>query len=349
MSVDDAADRFLAFVQGVNGDSYFAVDTSDEVGYFDEYIAEFLSRLILIAMKIGWVPGRLPVDVIIIEALSLYEGEILPTDAVEAEGGAERPEIAEPPPEFLEFFEKNFEAALQQGVGFVCSEFMIDPRVMTMSAAAAAAIAKLALVSCLVDWVPEGYKTNCAGFVFAGFNPDTPFPVAREYQIYPTFGGMTKITDRKRYAVSSEFDNSAVIKTFAQTETLDSFLHKVSFRTRRHISNELKYYVSMMRRSASTHSHKMSPREAAEIELLFAGMQKNISEVIDHSLPRKSRNLRNTLANIRSANPQKLADLAKKSMQMIVHGEELAANDTVGRPVKILTLCRDRISSDVWE
>ena len=349
LTVDEVADGFLAFLEQVGDDPYFAVDKAAELEAFNEYVALFLAQLVSILQRIGWVPGRLPVDVIIMEALSLLEDDIL---SGRRAGGRDEDPLSEedtPAPEFFDFLEQNFEQALRSGIAYVCYEFEIDPRALDLPGSAIFEITRLMVISCMVDWVPAGYASLSAGLVFAGFHPGSPFPVAREFRVFPSFGGLTKVTDRRRHAISSEFDSTAVIRTFAQTETLDSFLHKVSFRNRRRIANELKYYVSLMRRSASARSARMSAAAAAEIDTIFAGMIRNMSDVIDSALPRKSLNLRNTLSSIRNASPQRLSELARKSMQMIVHGEELASNDTVGRPVKFLVLSRDGIRSDLWE
>lgn len=210
-------------------------------------------------------------------------------------------------------------------------------------------LAKLALISCLVDWVPQEYGDLCAGLVIAGFDTETPFPTARDFEVYPCFGGLTKVTEAERHAISAGPATSSVVRTYAQAKIIKDFLYGVDPQTRKHLSNELRHYINMMRRGMYALSNKIDLDTAAEIDVFFERFSRDIPTVIKSALPSWMGNIKNYAANVRNSDPAALKDLALKTMIMVIHEAELGVNHSVGKPLHFLTLTKESIVTDKWE
>jgi len=350
VSVDKAADFLLDYIKDINKNKRYSIDEKVEFSAFEEYIVYFVQHVFGVAQKIGWDTGRLPLSVVIDHAMDVCRREMITESHLDADKTPEASGLnTEAPDEFLAFFEKNIEAALQSGLSYICYKYDVSRTAVELPVEALQGLAKLALLSCLTDWVPEDYGEYCAGLVIAGFDTQTPFPMARDLKVYPCFGGLTKVTEAGRHVIGVELAKSSVVRTYAQMKIVKDFLYVIDPRTRKRLTEELRCYVNMMRRGMVSLSNKIDLDTASEINVLFDRFSRDIPTVIDSALPHWLGNVKNYSANVRNSNPTALKDLALKTMIMVIHEAELGVNDSVGRPLHFLTLTKDKIVSDTWE
>ena len=235
------------------------------------------------------------------------------------------------------------EGTWSEAVCYMCEARGVDPALALFSPEAAARIQDLALASCLVEWVPPALEGAAAGVVVAGFDPGHPYPQAISFRLYPSFGGLLKITARRRDRIDANWRRSAAIRTFARSEVIDGFVYAIDPKAAAAVAHEIRYYTSELKANLYNLGLDLRPGDRARVEKLFNDHKAAAPDILIkamQTLPAWS-NFGRLYGQVRLAAPDAMTEIAAKMLGISRLGLDLTAQAPGDRPIQRLTLTRD--------
>ncbi len=344
MKVDDAYVRLVEFLQKAQYVSDFGMDRSVEVENFRQYVLGFTEGLFSVLDAVGWDTTFALTDRTLNLALADYEHDIRTEyvyDSLEAET---RPRNhTEPTDGLIALFRDQFPQNFAEAVCYMCEARGVDPALALFSPEAAARIQDLALASCLVEWVPPALEGAAAGVVVAGFDPGHPYPQAISFRLYPSFGGLLKITGRRRDRIDTNWRRSAAIRTYARSEVIDGLVYAIDPKAAAAVAHEIRYYTSELKANLYNLGLDLRPGDRARVEKLFNDHKAAAPDILIkamQTLPAWS-NFGRLYGQVRLAAPDAMTEIAAKMLGISRLGLDLTAQAPGDRPIQRLTLTRD--------
>ncbi len=203
-----------------------------------------------------------------------------------------------------------------------------------------AALAEIAVNSCLTDWIPPGVPKT--GIVFAGYGSSDVRPLYIEVRIGSAFGGIVK-----HQLVTSGAPNQrepAIIRSFAQADLIDALL--------RGAQPGYKYVVFQLMRQGIT---ALLNAVGGEIAKKDSSLAKSVLQTFDQAplavaraiimagddIAKHAMEMR-VAEVVNSAAPELLASYAAKLVRLSVIEHELTGSQSVAEPILALHMKKGR-------
>jgi len=337
--------RIQDYFKSALRDPAFRIDPEQERANFYKYLVGFYNSLAELMALSGWDGVENPSSEMLLEALEYIEWDI----AYEYDSESEDPEpvrrgSVSVTPELYEFFNKNFEEISGYAFEAVISENDLEIEEIKIEEDVFIKLRDAIIKSCVTQWVPYSLKYDYTGVVIAGFEANSLYPSAVHFKIYPSFGGILNITDIHRIQISPDADD-AVVKTFAQAEIVNSFLHSIEPRAKDALVHEVRRYLNALKNAVETITTSLSSEKAAEVDEIFSHYWRVAPRVIKYAVRRlpSAGNQQAVNWQLSAAPPDRVVDIAEKLLTMNVLGAELRMNATVGRPLRFMKITRSEI------
>ena len=200
-------------------------------------------------------------------------------------------------------------------------------------------LAKLAVQSIMVEWLPMHAALFTTGLVMAGFGAGAAIPSMVSMSFFGPFGGIVKYAEVRLKTPRAGID-PVMLETFAQADLTQAFLHGAmpayeanAFRVQAHLLGDV---VTDVLREAALVSKPLAQKLAGllqDVPFQYPAIAAHVArrvrqqEVGDKLVPQ-----------LNAATAETLGALAAKFMEIPVIEHELLREDGVGRPVVILTM-----------
>ncbi|ESQ88943.1 hypothetical protein ABAC460_14270 [Asticcacaulis sp. AC460] len=339
---DEYRDRLVTFLADFDALSGMEGRDGHELDSFNEYIFGFvidywrkaaqLSRDFEVEFGEGLASaalGQLRHDVLFIAP-----------DADDAGAEASEPiarDAIAPTPRLMSFVAEHLPDALENALGYVFQGVEVPEAIVP-------ALAELASQSILVEWIPE--FSSDSQLILAGFGAGAITPSLLAMDIAGAFAG------RLKYAITDRVDAGAgqrmFIKTFAQAQLGTAMLSgaRPTFEAlaMRECRDEVLDLV-FKALSAARLSEKVANALARDI--LFDS-QAALQRGMDRAKAHHNAHFRAQFDPLlHTADAATLAAFARKMVEVTVLEHELLRADSVGRPIRVVTLTRDGVRTDI--
>jgi hypothetical protein len=203
-----------------------------------------------------------------------------------------------------------------------------------------AALAEIAVGSCLTDWIPPGVPKT--GLVFAGYGSNDVRPTYLELRVGSAFGGIVK---HQMVATAAPTQREpAIIRSFAQADLIDALL--------RGAQPGYKYVIFQLMRQGIT---SLLNAVGGEIAKKDSGLAKSVLQTFDQAplaiarailmagddIARHAMEMR-VAEVVNSASPELLSQYASKLVRLSVIEHELTGSQTVAEPILALHMRKGR-------
>lgn len=203
-----------------------------------------------------------------------------------------------------------------------------------------AALAEIAIASCVTDWMPPGVPKT--GLVFIGYGSSDVRPNYLELRIGSAFGGIVKHEMVSSGAPTQR--EPAIIRSFAQADLIDALL--------RGAQPGYKYVIFQLMRQGIT---SLLNAVGGEIAKKDTGLAKSVLQTFDQAplaiarailmagddIVRHAMEMR-VAEVVDSASPEMLAQYASKLVRLSVIEHELTGSQTVAEPILALHIKKGR-------
>ncbi len=203
-----------------------------------------------------------------------------------------------------------------------------------------AALAEIAIASCVTDWVPPGVPKT--GLVFIGYGTSDVRPNYLELRIGSAFGGIVKHEMVSSGAPTQR--EPAIIRSFAQADLIDALL--------RGAQPGYKYMIFQLMRQGIT---SLLSAVGGEIAKKDTGLAKSVLQTFDQAplaiarailmagddIARHAMEMR-VAEVVNSASPEMLSQYASKLVRLSVIEHELTGSQTVAEPILALHIKKGR-------
>ncbi len=327
------AEKLVMYLSGFGNEGPLKLEDEVEDFIFAMYLRAFLLDYRQWLEIIGWQGGTAVNADRAAQALTVYSRQVL-----YLEPESEDQEQLTPRPRLMTgerlktFLAKRFGPAFARELGRVFPsapfpESQVEP------------LAKLAVQSILVEWLPVHAGLFTTGLVMAGFGAGAAVPATVSMSFFGPFGGVVKYAEVRLKTPRPGID-PVMLETFAQADLTQAFLHGAmpayeanAFRVQAHLLGDV---VADVLREAAAVSKPLAQKLAGllqEVPYQYPAIAAHVArrvreqEVVDKVWPQ-----------FNAANAETLGGLAAKFMEIPVLEHELLREDGVGRPIVTLTL-----------
>jgi hypothetical protein len=341
LTFDAYRDRLIAFLADFDALSGMAPADGSETDSFRYYVRGFLFAY---RQKVGLLAREFKAAIgegLAFAALGQLRDEVLflpdegETDEDEAYDPVERERI-EPTPRLVEFIETHLPDTLKNGLAFVFDD-------VEMPEAIVPALAELIVQSILVDWIPA--FASDTQLILAGFGAGSITPSLLAMDIAGAFAGRLKylVTDR----VDTHADRESFVKTFAQAQLGTAMMTGARPAFENMALHEARDTLLDLVFKALSRS-RLSERAANNLAKdILMESQAALRRSLDRAKARHTDIFQDKFAPLlETADVETLARLARKFVEVTVLEHELLRADTVGRPIRVVTLTRDGIRTE---
>ena len=343
LAFEDYGEQLAAFLADFDTLSGLAGYEDHEVDGFYDYIESFT---LIYARRVFQLARHLEAHIgegLARAALGQLRDEILLLPAAESgddaddDAGPVAREQIEPTPRLIAFVEAHLPAALERALALAFRNSAIPEAIVPE-------LEELAVQSILVDWLPR--RASRTQLILAGFGAGALTPSLLAMNIAGAFAGRLKyaITDR----VDASADRQVFIKTFAQAQLGNAILHgarpdfeSIALQESRDELLDLVYRaLSRTRLSERTANALAQDILMGSRTALERGMERAKAAHAEHAYKQFG-------PLLRTADAAALARFAHRFVEVTVLEAELLRNDGVGRPIRVVTLTRDGIRTDI--
>ncbi len=340
LAFDDYRDRLVTFLADFETLSGMTGVDGHEVESFNDYIFWFA---LAYARKAAHLSRDFEVEFgegLATAALGQLREEVLfqpgPDERDEAGGPVERARI-EPTPRLVAFVEKHLPEALENALGMIFDGLEVPEAVL-------ADLQQLAVQSILVDWIPE--DASDAQLIMAGFGAGAITPSLLAINIAGAFAGHLK------YAVTDRVDTGpkqrVFVKTFAQAQLGTAMLTgaRPTFEDLA-LQESRDELLDLVYRALSR--SRLGERAANSVARdILMDSRDALQRGLDRAKARHAAIVRGQFDPLLgTADTDTLARFARKFVEITVLEHELLRADSVGRPIRVVTLTRDGITTDI--
>ena len=200
-------------------------------------------------------------------------------------------------------------------------------------------LAKLAVQSIMIEWLPVHAVLFTTGLVMSGYGAGAAVPSMVSMRFFGPFGGLVKYAEVRLKTPRAGID-PVLLETFAQADLTQAFLHGAmpayeanAFRVQAHLLGDV---VTDVLREAAAVNKPLAEKLAGmlrDVPFDYPAIAAHVArrvreqEVADKLLPQ-----------LNAATAENLAVLAAKFMEIPVIEHELLRDDGVGRPIVTLTM-----------
>lgn len=331
------AEKLVLYLAGFGQDGPLKLESEIEAFVFAMYLRAFLLDYRQWLEILGWKAGK-PVEAErAAQGLTVYSRQVL-----YLEPESEDQEPLTPRPRLMtgdrlkDFLTARFGAVFARELGRVFPgapfpESQVEP------------LAKLAVQSIMVEWLPVHAGLFTTGLVMAGFGAGAAVPSMVSTTFFGPFGGIVKYAEVRLKTPRPGID-PVRLETFAQADLTQAFLHGAmpayeanAFRVQAHLLGDV---VGDVLRAAAEVSKPLAQKLAGllrDVPFQYPAIAAHVArrvreqEVADKLMPQ-----------LNAANGEALGALAAKFMEIPVIEHELLREDGVGRPIVILTMTPGR-------
>jgi hypothetical protein len=244
-----------------------------------------------------------------------------------------RPVVGESAPRLVGLLDQYLNRLLGGMLGSMFGEGVV-------SAETKAALAEIAVASCVTDWIPPGVPKT--GLVFMGYGTSDVRPMYLELRVGSAFGGIVKHQMVGTAAPTQR--EPAIIRSFAQADLIDALL--------RGAQPGYKYVIFQLMRQGIT---SLLNAVGGEIAKKDSGLAKSVLQTFDQAplaiarailmagddIARHAMEMR-VAEVVNSAHPEMLAQYASKLVRLSVIEHELTGSQTVAEPILALHMKKGR-------
>ncbi len=327
------AEKLVLYLSAFGKEGPLKLEPDVEAFVFAMYLRAFLLDYRQWLEIVGWQAGTAVRADRAAEALTVYSRQVL-----YLEPETEDQEQLTPRPRLMtgerlkDFLATRFGPAFARELGrvFPSSPFpesQVEP------------LAKLAVQSILVEWLPAHAILFTTGLVMAGFGSGAAVPSMVSMSFFGPFGGVVKYAEVRLKTPRAGID-PVLLETFAQADLTQAFLHGAmpayegnAFRVQAHLLGDV---VADVLREAAAVNKPLAQKLAGllrDVPFQYPAIAAHVArrvrqqEVADKLLPQ-----------LNAATGETLGTLAAKFMEIPVIEHELLRDDGVGRPIVILTM-----------
>lgn len=327
------AEKLVLYLSGFGQEGPLKLEGEIEAFVFAMYLRAFLLDYRQWLEILGWKAGK-PVEAErAAQGLTVYSRQVL-----YLEPESEDQEQLTPRPRLMtgdrlkDFLTARFGPVFARELGRVFPgspfpESQVEP------------LAKLAVQSIMVEWLPVHAVLFTTGLVMAGFGAGSAVPSMASMTFFGPFGGIVKYAEVRLKTPRAGID-PVLLETFAQADLTQAFLYGAmpayeanAYRVQAHLLGDV---VNDVLREAAEVSKPLAQKLAGllrDVPFQYPAIAAHVArrvrqqEVADKLLPQ-----------LNAANGETLGGLAAKFMEIPVIEHELLREDGVGRPVVILTM-----------
>jgi hypothetical protein len=194
-----------------------------------------------------------------------------------------------------------------------------------------AALAEIAIESCLTDWMAPGVPKT--GIVFAGFSASDVRPSYLEIRVGNAFGGIVKHQLVEGGAPTQR--EPAIIRSFAQADLIDALLRGAQPGYRYVIFQLMRQGIGALLNAVGGEIAKKDANLAKSVLQAFDQAPLAVARAIimaGDDIARHAMEMR-VAEVVSSAAPELLADYARKLVRLSVIEHELTGSQTVAEPI----------------
>jgi hypothetical protein len=251
----------------------------------------------------------------------------------QGETPSRRPTIGESSPRLVALLDQYLNRLLSGMLGSMFGEGFVP-------AETKAALAEIAIASCVTDWMPPGVPKT--GIVFMGYGSNDVRPMYLEIRVGSAFGGIVKHEMVASGAPTQR--EPAIIRSFAQADLIDALL--------RGAQPGYKYMIFQLMRQGIT---SLLSAVGGEIAKKDSGLAKSVLQTFDQAplaiarailmagddIARHAMEMR-VAEVVNSASPEMLSQYASKLVRLSVIEHELTGSQTVAEPILALHIKKGR-------
>lgn len=338
LTFDTYRDRLVAFLADFDALSGMTGADGNDVASFKRYIRGFAlayrEKVIQLSLdfQMGFGEG------LAFAALGQLRDEILLVSGDEREEGEDDAppqarESIEATPKLIAFVETNLPDALETALAHAFDEIEVPEAVLPE-------LAELAVQSILVDWLPEDFSDS--QLVLAGFGAGAITPSLLAMDIAGAFAGRLKyaVTDR----VETDANQESFIKTFAQAQLGTALLTGARPSFENILVQESRDALLDLVFKALSRARLSDRAKDALAKDILMDSQRTLRRSLDRAKTRHEDGVHNRFAPLlETADVDAMAEFARKFVEVTVLEHELLRADTVGRPIRVVTLTREGV------
>ena len=327
------AEKLVLYLSGFGGEGPLKLEGEIEDFIFGMYLRAFLLDYRQWLEIVGWKAGSAVSAERAGQALTVYSRQVL-----YLEPETEDQEQLTPRPRLMTgdrlktFLAERFGKAFARELGRVFPsapfpESQVEP------------LAKLAVQSIMLEWLPVHAQLFTTGLVMAGFGAGAAVPSMVSMSFFGPFGGIVKYAEVRLKTPRAGID-PVMLETFAQADLTQAFLtgampaYEVNaYRVQAHLLSDV---VTDVLRETALVNKPLAQKLAGMLQdvpyqypAIAAHVARRVrqQEVVDKLWPQ-----------LNAATAETLGALAAKFMEIPVIEHELLREDGVGRPIVILTM-----------
>ena len=333
LSMRTYAEKLVLYLSAFGQGGTLTLEAEVEDVIFGLYLRAFLLDYRQWLQIIGWQAGTPVTEARAAQALTVYSRQVL-----YLEPETEDQEQLSPRPRLMAgerlktFITARFGPAFARELGraFPSSPFPESQ---------VEALAKLAVQSIMVEWLPSHAVLFTTGLVMSGFGAGAAVPSMVSMRFFGPFGGIVKYAEVRLKTPRAGID-PVLLETFAQADLTQAFLRGAmpayednAFRVQAHLLGDV---VTDVLREAAAVSKPLAEKLAGllqDVPFQYPAIAAHVArrvreqEVADKLLPQ-----------LNAATAENLTALAAKFMEIPVIEHELLREDGVGRPIVTLTM-----------
>jgi hypothetical protein len=327
------AEKLVLYLSGFGAEGPLKLEGEIEDFVFALYLRAFLLDYRQWLEIIGWKAGTAIDAERAAEAMTVYSRQVL-----YLEPETEDQEQLTPRPRLLTgdrlkvFLAARFAPVFARELGRVFPsapfpESQVEP------------LAKLAVQSIMVEWLPAHAGLFTTGLVMAGFGLGSAVPSRLSMSFFGPFGGIVKYAEVRLKTPRAGID-PVTLETFAQADLTQAFLHGAmpayeanAYRVQAHLLSDV--IADVLRETAAVNK---------PLAQKLAGMLQDVPYQYPAIAAHVARRVREQEVSdkvwpqLNAATAETLGTLAAKLMEIPVLEHELLREDGVGRPIVILTM-----------
>ena len=326
------AEKLVLYLSAFGQGALKLEDAVEEV-IFSLYLRAFLLDYRQWLQIIGWQAGTPVGEDRAAQALTVYSRQVL-----YLEPETEDQEQLSPRPRLMAGERLKTFIATQFGPAFAREMGRVFPSSL-FPESQVEALAKLAVQSIMVEWLPAHAVLYTTGLVMSGFGAGAAVPSMVSMRFFGPFGGIVKYAEVRLKTPRAGID-PVLLETFAQADLTQAFLRGAmptyednAFRVQAHLLGDV---VTDVLREAAAVSKPLAQKLAGllqDVPFQYPAIAAHVArrvreqEVADKLLPQ-----------LNAATAENLTVLAAKFMEIPVIEHELLREDGVGRPIVTLTM-----------
>lgn len=325
-------ESLLSYLSAFGADGELKLDPELERELFSLYLCAFLLDYRLWLEILGWKAG-MPVTAHQAQsALTVYSRKVLYLDpeSEDQEQLTPRPH-AETGARLKGFITETFATAMAREMGRVFAGSPFPESELP-------ALAKLAIQSLAVEWLPAHLNFFTTGLVMAGFGAGAPVPSMVAMEFFGPFGGIVKYSGVQTRTPRPA--DPVLVETFALADLTQAFLHgampgyeDTAFRVTAHLLSGM---IGDILNEASAVSKPLAAKLHAKLQdvpYAFPNIAAHLARRVRHTEVREK-----LWPQLSAANAVMLGNFAHKFMTIPILEHELLREGGVGRPIVVLTM-----------